>query len=491
MMKSAQRQNENKKWDRRDLTERLCHALDIAKLAVDQLATKGYSDPKNPAKNIRPEKVISETAVLLTAASAVIAHPEIKTRIQLLAERLLPHARGERMMLGLCLEASVAWDYALPHICLTRLGYADPEFDELLRQSLKSQAHAGRERVPHRILEQEWVAMSWPDPRLPHRSTTSSTARMSILNHPMDLLNGTRDDIYAFTHALMYVTDFNLHPMPLPRNRAVILAEADAVLARCLDEQDYDLSGEVLLSWPLTGKSWSSAAAFAFRVLAHVEDKAAFLPTPSTRISELKALEGIRRTQYLVATAYHTAYVMGLICAASLQREHEPPAMLPSDNVSPGVAQRVLDLIDTDGRSPHWREEFRQLTDQETDALAEFLINVTLRRRFASRDFEGIRALLELAYDLNLANGPAVSQAAEMLHCLAAYARTVSHARQKAVSLAILDRDNDINDSSPSQKSNCGTIGHNTASCTEATIPQSIESPSSCSALDAVTVRAE
>jgi len=73
----------------------------------------------------------------------------------------------------------------------------------------------------------------------------------------MDLLNGSRDDVYAFTHALMYVTDFNIRPRRLPRRRAAILAEAEAALARCLDEQDYDLGGEVLLAWPLTGRSWS------------------------------------------------------------------------------------------------------------------------------------------------------------------------------------------------------------------------------------------
>jgi hypothetical protein len=426
-MKSAQLQNVPCKWDQNDLVERLCHALDIAKLAVEQIAPKGYSDPKHPAKNVRPEKIISETAVLLISASSVITHPEICVRIKNVAELLIPHARSKRIMLGLCLEAAVAWDYALPHVCLTRLGYYDSEFDEVLRQSLRSQAHAGRERVPHRILEQEWVAMSWPDPRLPRRSTTPATARLSILNHQMDLLSGTRDDIYAFTHALMYITDFNLHPVRLPRRRSAILAEAEAMLARCLDEQDYDLSGEVLLSWPLTGKSWSEGAAFAFRVLAHVEDKATFLPTPSTRISELEALEGIERTQYLVATAYHTAYVMGLVCAASLQPGYEPPATIPLGTAKSGVAKRILRLLDNDCQSPHWREEFRQLTEPETEALAGFLINVALRRQVACRDFGGLRTLLELAYDLDLADTPLASQAGEMLHRFATYARGTSY----------------------------------------------------------------
>jgi len=433
-MQSTQQRNEPGKWDLDDLIQRLCHALDIAKLAVEQLAAKGYDDPRNPAKSIRPEKIISETAVLLVSASAVMAHSEIGVRVKRLAEDLIPHARGKRALMGLCLETAVAWDYALPHVCLTRLGYCDSRFDELLRHSLESQAQAGRERVPHRVLEQEWAARNWPGTKPGRRSTNSRTARICIMNCPMDLVNGTRDDIYAYTHALMYIRDFNLHPGPLPRRRPVILAEADALVARCLDDQDYDLSGELLLSWPLTGRSWSAAAAFAFRVLAHVEDKAAFLPTPSTRISELKALEGIQRTQYLVATAYHTAFVMGLVCAASLQPGHAPPALIPSDNAKPGAAKQIMRILDTDGQSPHWRDEFQQLTGPETGALAGFLINVALRRRAARRDFGGLRELLKLAYDLNLANIPLASQAAEMLARLATYVRITGDPQPHTIS---------------------------------------------------------
>jgi len=425
-MESVQLKNERGKWDERDLVQRLCHALDIARLAVEHLATNGYRDQKNPAKNIRPEKIVSETAVLLVSASSLVAHPQIVARIKCIAEHLIPHARSKRAMLGLCLEPTVAWDYALPHVCLTRLGYSDLAFDELLRVSLESQAHAGRERVPHRILEQEWIARAWLDPKIVRRPISQSIARLSALSRPIDLLSATRDDIYAFTHALMYVTDFNLRPARLPRPRDVILLEAEAMLARCLDDEDYDLSGEVLLSWPLTGKTWSATATFAFRVLAHVEDQAAFLPTPSTRISEVKALEGIERTEYLLATAYHTAYVMGLICAAALHPECAPPSTIPLDNAKSGTAKQILRLLDADGKSSHWQREFEHLTEPETDALAGFLVNIVLCRRVASRDFVGLRALLELAYNLGLADTPSISQAAEMLCRLATYATAVA-----------------------------------------------------------------
>jgi Domain of unknown function (DUF6895) len=435
-MKAGQPQSEQSRWNELDLIERLCRALDIAALAVEHLAANGYSDAGNPAKSIRPEKIVSETAILLVAASSAGAGIGVGERVKNIAHHLIPHARSKRMMLGLCLEPSVAWDYALPHVCLSRLGYRDSAFDELLRKSLESQAHAGRERAPHRELEQEWVAMSWPESGSGRPRPTCSTARRSILNYPMDLINGTRDDIYAFTHALMYAADFHLQPSPLPRPRRVILEEAEPVLARCLDEQDYDLSGEILLAWPLTGKSWSAAAAFAFRVLARVEDQATFLPTPGTRLSELKALEGIQRTQYLLATVYHTAYVMGLLSAVSLRPGYAPPVSIQSNRVAPGAAKLIMRLLDADGESPHWRDEFQQLAETEMDALATFLINVALRRRVARRDFAGLREVLSLAYDLNLADIRSAGQSAEMLERVATLAKIADDRHPLVVSPA-------------------------------------------------------
>lgn len=431
MMRSAQLQEEPRRWEEADLVRRLCHALDIAKLAVQQLGPSGYVSPNLPEKNVRPEKVLCETSILLLHASSVAAHAEVRLRVGPLAELLIPFARSERMLLGLCLEPSVAWDYALPHVCLHRLGYPDPQFDQLLAQSVESQAHSGRERAPHRMLEQEWIARGWQDPKSARSSGMPTTASFSILNHSMDLFGGTRDDIYAFTHALMYVTDFNFQPAPLPRPRAMILAEAEALLSRCLDEQDYDLAGELLLSWPLTGESWSAGAAFAFQVLARVEDKAGFLPTAATRINELSSLEDAERTKYFVATIYHTAYVMGLLCAASLRPGFAPPASIPHTGAKSGSAGQILGLLDADPKRTHWRDVFEELPEPQTDALAGFLIPMALRRRIVARDFAGMHELLSLAYELDLADTPAASQAAEILERITAFSKITGKSRQQ------------------------------------------------------------
>lgn len=416
------------RWNREDLLRRLCHALDIAEHAIERLAGDGYTDPHQPGNSVRPEKVISETGLLLLVASEATDHAEVKVRIDQVARLLIPYARGRRMLLGVCLQPALALDYAYAHVCLSRLGYPHKEFNELLRQSRRSQAAAGCERLPYRLLEQQWIADLSGCPEAVSRRRAGATVTRSALACSMDLLNGHRDDVYAFTHALMYSSRFNSRPRRSPRSRRTILAEAEGMLARCLDDEDYDLAGELLLAWPLTGKSWSATATFGFRVLSRVEDVAGFLPAPNTRLDRVNALKNNERATYLLATAYHTAYVMGLLCAAALQLGRSPSLEIHARGPSRGAASQILKHLDTDGPVPHWRTELNTLTDPERDAIAGFLLDVALRRTVARHDFNGARRLLALGSAWNLANSPVSSQVAEMLGRLALAADLLSSA---------------------------------------------------------------
>lgn len=408
------------RWDTKDLVRRLCHALVVARQVVEQLAPDGYADSEQPSNSLRPEKAISETALLLLAAeSAAGHHPEVRSHVERVAQRLIPYARSERIKLALCMEPALALDYAHAHICLVRLGYPDRIFDTLLQQSLQAQASTGRERPPHRMLEQFWSTDLWSGVDPTCRRSTSAVARWSQLNLPMDLLNGHREDIYAFTHALLYCSRFNLHPLRLPRPRQLILAEAEGALARCLDDQDYDLAGELLLAWPLTGKSWSSAAAFGFRVLARVEDAAGFLPAPITRLDRVHRLQGRERQNYLLATSYHTVYVMGLLCAASLLPGRAPPINIPAAGAVHGAASGILGRLDAHCPPMHWRDEFDKMSHSQQDAIAGLLLDIAMHRAVRLRDFAGLHALLQVGCASHLADSPVASQVAEMLERVA------------------------------------------------------------------------
>lgn len=405
-------------WDADDLTRRLSHALRTAETALERLAPNGYTDAEEALLEIKPEKVISETALLLLAASSAAHIPQIQQGIERTARTLLPYARSERMLLGICLEPALALDYAQAHACLCRLGYPDARFDKLLRASLESQTARGRERPPHRMLEQQWVLGLWGQPE-----QRDKWASHSAMGTPMDLLHGTRDDGYAFTHALMYLTYGRDSAPRLPRTQTDILAEAEALLAWCLDAEDYDLAGEVLLAWPLLGRTWSPAAVFGLQVLTAVEDKAGFLPSPATRLERLSRLQGDARTDYLLASAYHTMYVMGLVCAAALQPGRLPAGTVAESETPTDAAGPILELLDHGSRdkTPHWRDAFARLSTAQQGELSSLLLAMALRRTTRKHNFDGVLALLKHASRFELDNTPIASQAAELLERLALY----------------------------------------------------------------------
>lgn len=405
-------------WEELDLVRRLGDVLEVAQNVVDCLAGDGYVDPDAPNNGLRPEKVIAESALLMYAASTASRHPPIRERVHALAMQLAPHARSERMVLGACVEPALAWEYAQAHVMLSRLGYPCRRFDEVLERVCTARAHRGRERPPYRALEQAWIARI--SPVIGHRTTESPgrappVARQSTLATGMDLLSGSRDDVYAFTHGLMYLRGFTELPMRLPRRRSAILGDAEAAIARCLDEEDYDLGGEVLLAWPLTGHWWSNGAAFAFRVLANVEDQAGFLPSAGTRPERLAGLHGEPRRRCLLATAYHTVYVMGLLCAAALLPGRAPPTVIRGRGDRPGTARTLLDMLDGDERRPQWRRAIDDLPDASRESLAGLLMSIGLRRSVVRRDFAMLREFLRVGAEGGLANRPAALQAAELL----------------------------------------------------------------------------
>jgi hypothetical protein len=168
-------------------------------------------------------------------------------------------------------------------------------------------------------------------------------------------------------------------------------------------------------------------------VLAAVEDRAGFLPSAGTRLDRLSELQGQEREKYLLATAYHTIFVMGLLCAASLAPGKTPPMAVNGSRGMPGSAARILEFIDEGGRRAHYFEQLQALGAREQDALAGLLFKIALRRQMARRDFAAMAGLLAVGDSLGLTDSPAASQSAEMLARLAVFAE---QAPQPSVSAA-------------------------------------------------------
>jgi hypothetical protein len=237
----------------------------------------------------------------------------------------------------------------------------------------------------------------------------------SMLGRPLDALVSTRADVYALTHALMYVTDLGSRRPRLPRSKMTIEADGEAALAWCMDEEDYDLVGEVLLSWPLLRRRWSAAATFGFSLLSRIEDAAGFLPSGLTCLDRLQELVGEQRSRYALETTYHTAFVMALLCAAILHTGCAPPKVIRPGRRARGAAAAILELMDQEERNCNWRTSLDALDRDQQDALADLLLAIYIRRAASQRKLERIQLALRIAARFYLMSGPAPRQAAELL----------------------------------------------------------------------------
>ena len=252
-------------WDASDLIRRLLNALDVACRIIRTVLDAAPADAE-PADQVSGDrgflraKVVAETAMLLYCVEPVRGLDDrIRVQSDIVTKLLIPHARHEDVLAAICMDPGRASDHAVAHLILSCLGFPDAGVDELLSKSLAMGAHFGPERLPHRRLEQAWLARIWnvyqARPRYDSRLVSES-----MLGGPVDALGATRLDIYAFTHAVMYASDLGRRAIPGARARTAIAADAEASLALCLDTNDFDLTAEVVMTWPMLGIAWSAAA---------------------------------------------------------------------------------------------------------------------------------------------------------------------------------------------------------------------------------------
>lgn len=407
-------------WDRQDLVRRVHIALDVASAVIASVLSAPDRVDLN-ALEAPVDKVVSETAMLLAAIARVPEKvaPDVAARVEHLVNAITPHARNPRIRTALALHPALALDYAAPHLVLRNAGWPDPAMDEVLDRALSSSCAKGRERVPHRELEQAWLS------RLAGtRVTGCCTLERSTLVTGIDLLTGSRDDVYALTHATLYATDFGSTSLPsLPRPVSEVRREAESALAGALDDDDFDLAGELLITGLLLDPTWTPTMAFAFHVLAETEDMVGILPSLSLDNDAYLQVPKDSRRQYAAASTYHTAYVMGLLCALILSGGTPPPAgqspldPLPAD-ADLGLVTRLRDALHEHPRNSQLEQRLTSLPADELPTLAPVLLDVLVRRAIRRLDLVDVRRHLETAVLLPGGTTALASQAADLLHRL-------------------------------------------------------------------------
>lgn len=376
---------------------RLQRALDVAESAI-ALVSSTNTLVDLAAMEAPPDKIIAETAIFLRIAARV---PEVAERAHALAQQLVPQARHPRIAVGMVLHPALALDYAVAHSMLESMGYTDSPFGQLLASALRSPVAGARERVPYRELEQHWLTSVARNSRI-----ALHVIERTALIRGVDLLTGSRDDVYALTHAILYSTDFGAMRINLQRDNTEIVAISDSALAGALDDDDFDLAGELLLARPCLGVEWNTTSSFAFAVLARVEDEVGVLPSLSLDGAEYQRQAPEARTQYVAAAAYHTAFVMGLLCACILTSNDRP---------------EVLELHDTNNSSQgkQWQRNIELVPYPQSEELSPFMFDVALRQAVRTLDLGALPSILEACVASGASATPLSIQAAALMRRLA------------------------------------------------------------------------
>jgi hypothetical protein len=401
-------------WPAADLERRVISALDFAAAAVSDFGVTGYADAVRPVLGFGPEKVVAEAAMLAYVAQGASASTVLRDRVDALARQLEPLVRSPRALVDMAMNPDRVFRRAVPHVLLTALGRSDDAFDDFAAdQCARVLSHAVDQ--PATVLaERRWITSVWGRPLPAGHVAESGT----VLTHPFDLLVGSREDPYGLTHLLFYVTDFGRAAAEVGRPRDAILTDVEALVIRYLDQGDYDLVGELLMAWPQLRAEWSPVAAFAFRVLAQVEDEVGVLPCGNVDPERLATLMGAERTRYARAASYHTALVMGFLCAMELRGDAALPTVLAGPEY-PDDAWRTFRAGVAD-HGGDWLTVFDRCGETEKRALTPMLCSLVITQAVSNQNFVAMHEALDAALRFELPPHPVQTAANDLLRAIGA-----------------------------------------------------------------------
>ncbi|GAB3190387.1 DUF6895 family protein [Nesterenkonia suensis] len=408
-------------WRRGELISRLVATLDFAQQASAHLLTAPESDTTDDDASpafLRRAKFVCETALLLHLASKVPNPPRrLTSRIDELATVLAPHARDEKTALWMRLRPAMAAELGVAHLCLTTLGHPDQRFHEEYCAALSSTSVGPAERMAWKDLEAAWHReLGAPLPELDLDAATRRTA----YNQGQDVISASREACYAVTHGLIYASGFGAHRPALVRAEPELLADIDAMTARCLDEDDFDLGAEVLLTWPLIRGTWSPTATFSLRVLDHVTEAFGILPSMTLRSSTCAELDPAAQARYYFRESYHTEYVWGLLMAAILRTARPVPQRpAPAPPGRGAIADRLIGLLPPRSPEPQWLDVLAATEPDERGALVPLLADVGVRRAVLAKDFARAHEIVLTFLEAEAPPTSMIIQAGELLTRLA------------------------------------------------------------------------
>jgi hypothetical protein len=196
----------------------------------------------------------------------------------------------------------------------------------VVRRAFTDGRAAGTERLPYRQMESAWVAAMLVGNDAPEGILEPLDGRKfagSILFNRPDPMYVSAIDLYAWTHSVMFMTDFGSRPAGPTVGTRMTGEFLDAACVWQLANDNLDVVGELLMGAAYLGLPWSSHRQLASEVLGRTWAEFGFLPSPSFNRTEFQNLIGPEKTAYAYLHTYHTTYV-GALALQAAQRPGIP-----------------------------------------------------------------------------------------------------------------------------------------------------------------------
>lgn len=327
------------------------------------------------------DKIIAETALLLLIAARVTSKNRLAAKVATIARLLAPRARTARHLSMLAENPQAVVGVALAHIALSKIGIGDCHFDRAVEMALVSPSVWAVDRPNFRQMELKWLqgCARGIDPDF------SSLAVSSLVRHQIHPIRMRREDGYAATHALFYMTDFGRRPLPAELDVGNIAYFVDHTLCWCLDEQDWDLLIEVMICSTIIGRTKTAAFRAADDHVEMLFARYGMVFGPNHQPGPACTRSTLYDDAHAMLHAYHTTYVYGILRAVSALPGIEY-ASVPFDSVDNvvmsnaeiirlaryGPYEALIDRLESDHSADN------TLVAQSCEVAAEKMVQVVL-----------------------------------------------------------------------------------------------------------------
>lgn len=262
-------------------------------------------------------KVSSEFALLLMLAARVPSPGNtLPLLIQTAGEKIAARMRTAAHLDEIRKSPQKAATMAQCHIYLSLAGLPDAEWDHCIRLLLKKGYGDVSDRAFYRLFDKNWFRSLLNEPA----GDASALLPLSLLNSRFHPAYMEINDAYAFTHILMYMSDFGLKDISPGMQQIPLKELVQSAIMFELSEENHDLLSEFLMNYVFISDEWDAISLLGWKYLTHTWDSMSFLPGPSLEPEVFERLEGEVRSAYAFKEIYHTNLVAAALCAVLLYR---------------------------------------------------------------------------------------------------------------------------------------------------------------------------